>query len=216
MSILGKKPATAAQQPKVKTEKTAAREEWLPFPNFILKTEYNAETAQLQAELQGKQNDLQQQVQKKLEQIRTIQEKGFEGKMMQQPTMPELSGRPWFSPAINTADDDERKMKQYAIAKEKYDREWAAIKAKEGETHRFIDQLRQEIGTLEKEAKSLQVVIEAVGYSKMRPKYSEQQQAVLLGVLMDGKQVKIQDHYSTDVRLICELFDQGLPVELSK
>lgn len=48
-------------------------------------------------------------------------------------------------------------------------------------------------------------------------RYSDQQQEVLLGVLMENKQAVIQPNgpSSTDVRLICEVFDSGLPVQLA-
>jgi hypothetical protein len=49
-------------------------------------------------------------------------------------------------------------------------------------------------------------------------KYNEQQQDVLLGILLDGKQAVIQPNNfsSTDVRLICELFElRGLRIQLA-
>jgi hypothetical protein len=207
-----------------KTKLKAAGEHWLPFPNFILKSDVNAETAQLHAELTVKLRGLQEQTTKKLKQMNQIAEKGFSGKIFTPPVYEGSPRHPLDSPNTLTDKEDESRKERYTAAKEKYNRELAAALKQDKEARDFIDQLRQEVGALELEKRSLLQLFDAIKYSKMRPKifgaeqllkYNDQQQEVLLGVLMDGKQAIIQEHYSTDVRLICELFEKGFPVQLA-
>lgn len=219
MAIRKKQAAPAKQQP-------TASEHWLPFPNFILKTNFNEETAQLNAELGARLSELQRQTAEKLEQINKIAEHGFSGKILTQPVYEGSSRHPLDSPSINTDEEDERRMRRYTISKEKYDKEMAAALKQDKEAHGFIDQLRQEMGAFELEKRSLLALTGAITNAKKRSnvfgaeqllKYNEQQQEVLLGVLMDGKQAVIPPNSSssTDLRFICELFALKLPVRLA-
>jgi hypothetical protein len=108
-------------------------------------------------------------------------------------------------------------------AKEQYDRDLSAALHQDKEAQGFIDQLSDEIAALKKEQKSNQTLLEAIARSNLRPrifgaeqlsKHNDQQQDVLLGELLNGKQAVIQGNLSTNVRLICELFDWGILVRI--